>query len=268
MWISEPPRGGRSPSLLRYSRIVAPIANHRAARKRLLPERIEGLLRHGLGVAGICVGLVLVISIGTLAYEAATTGHAAQASVDAPASSAVDVVRSLINSNLNSNDDDSEASPPVEASAPPASSRSRLTALASAVPVRVAVPFRDSASAVREPEPLASATPSLAPGDRALGTVSFYYCLSSALSARGDGGAFCGAMRDGSIVYNGAAACDVEYLGQRFRVEGDPTGRIYTCADTGSAVHGLHRDIWFYDSAAGWQWVLTVGRRVVIEIVE
>ena len=26
-----------------------------------------------------------------------------------------------------------------------------------------------------------------------------------------------------------------------FGIEGDPTERVYTCADTGSAVHGLHR---------------------------
>jgi 3D (Asp-Asp-Asp) domain-containing protein len=58
------------------------------------------------------------------------------------------------------------------------------------------------------------------------------------------------------------------YIGQQFRIEGDPTGRVYTCNDTGSAVHGLHRDIWFFSSAEGWQWQLSVGPRAVLEIVQ
>ncbi len=113
-----------------------------------------------------------------------------------------------------------------------------------------------------------TATPRLEPGGRALATVSFYYCApgSGALPA-GDGGNFCGAMRDGAIVHSGAAACDYAYLGQRFRVEGDPTGRVYTCHDTGSAVHGLHRDIWFRTSDEGWRWQHAVGARAVIEVV-
>ena len=111
-----------------------------------------------------------------------------------------------------------------------------------------------------------TATPGLQPGDQVVATVSFYYCASGSGPA-GDGGAFCGAMRDGTVVYPGAAACDYAYLGQRFRIEGDPTGRIYTCNDTGNAVHGLHRDIWFPTSDEGWSWQGAVGRRVVIQIV-
>lgn len=111
-----------------------------------------------------------------------------------------------------------------------------------------------------------TATPDLQPGDRVVATVSFYYCTADS-GHPGDGGAWCGAMRDGTVVYPGAAACDYEYLGQQFRIEGDPTGRVYTCNDTGSAVHGLHRDIWFRTNAEGWSWQRDVGRRVVIEIV-
>ena len=111
-----------------------------------------------------------------------------------------------------------------------------------------------------------TATPGLQPGDQVAATVSFYYCASGSGPA-GDGGDFCGAMRDGTVVYPGAAACDYAYLGQRFRVEGDPTGRVYTCNDTGNAVHGLHRDIWFPTSDEGWRWQRAVGRRVVIQIV-
>lgn len=111
-----------------------------------------------------------------------------------------------------------------------------------------------------------TATPELQPGDRVVATVSFYYCTADS-GHPGDGGAWCGAMRDGTVVSPGAAACDYEYLGQQFRIEGDPTGRVYTCNDTGSAVHGLHRDIWFRTNAEGWSWQRDVGRRVVIEIV-
>ena len=110
--------------------------------------------------------------------------------------------------------------------------------------------------------------PGLAVGDRVKVSVSFYYCrVGSETPARGDGGGFCGAMRDGSVVYNGAAACDYVYLGQRFRIEGDPLNRIYRCADTGSAVHGLHRDIWFASSDEGWNWQRNVGQAVTIEIL-
>ncbi len=108
--------------------------------------------------------------------------------------------------------------------------------------------------------------PALRSGDRVRATVSFYYCRQSG-SLRGDGGAFCGAMRDGTVVYNGAAACDYVYLGQRFRIEGDPSGRIYRCADTGSAVHGLHRDIWFATNEEGWAWQKSVGQSATIEIL-
>jgi hypothetical protein len=86
-------------------------------------------------------------------------------------------------------------------------------------------------------------TPMLRPGDIVETTISFYYCVQGATFESGDGGAFCGAMRDGTVVYNGAAACDWSYLGQRFIIVDDPLERVYTCADTGSAVRGLHRDI-------------------------
>ena len=111
-------------------------------------------------------------------------------------------------------------------------------------------------------------TPPLRAGDRLTVPVSFYYCtIGHGVAAQGDGGGFCGAMRDGSVVYNGAAACDVEYLGQRFRIEGDPLGLIYRCADTGSAVHGQHRDIWFGSSDDGWAWQRSIGQAATIEVL-
>lgn len=110
--------------------------------------------------------------------------------------------------------------------------------------------------------------PDLAPGDRVTATLSFYYCAEGVKGLHpGDGGGFCGIMRDGSVVYPGAAACDYKYLGQQFRIIGDPLDRVYRCADTGSAVHGLHRDIWFHDSDEGWDWQHVLGQSVVIEIL-
>ena len=54
----------------------------------------------------------------------------------------------------------------------------------------------------------------------------------------------------------------------RFVIEGDPSGRTYVCADTGSAVHGLHRDIWFMSNRDGWSWQQSVGEQAVIRIVQ
>lgn len=133
-----------------------------------------------------------------------------------------------------------------------------------------------AAVAVETPAPLLPVSagaipagePDLAPGDVIAATVSFYYCrLGSQGLHPGDGGNFCGTMRDGSVVYPGAAACAYKYLGQQFRIVGDPTGRVYRCADTGSAVHGVHRDIWFMSSDDGWEWQLDVGQVATIEIL-
>lgn len=109
---------------------------------------------------------------------------------------------------------------------------------------------------------------SLQAGDRLTVPVTFYYCEDSTGGQKqGDGGGFCGVMRDGSPVYPGAAACEYQYLGQRFRIEGDPTGRTYICADTGSGIHGQHRDIWFMNSGEGWAWQQVVGRYAVITVL-
>lgn len=110
--------------------------------------------------------------------------------------------------------------------------------------------------------------PALSAGDRIGVSLSFYYCEPGTNAAViGDGGGFCGHMRDGTIVRPGAAACDYAYLGQRFRIEGDPEQREYVCNDTGNMVHGQHRDIWFNVADDGADWVLKVGRLAVIEIL-
>lgn len=109
----------------------------------------------------------------------------------------------------------------------------------------------------------------LVAGAQVEATVSYYYCQQGQEPRGiGDGGGFCGAMRNGEAVYPGAAACAHAYLGQHFRIVGDPLERVYTCADTGSAVHGQHRDIWFMNSDDGMYWQAAVGRNVVLEILE
>jgi 3D (Asp-Asp-Asp) domain-containing protein len=114
----------------------------------------------------------------------------------------------------------------------------------------------------------AATVPDLQAGDRLTVPVTFYYCEDSTSGQRrGDGGGFCGVMRDGTTVYSGAAACEYQYLGQRFRIEGDPTGRTYVCADTGSGIHGQHRDIWFMTNGEGWAWQQVVGRYAVIQVL-
>ena len=99
-------------------------------------------------------------------------------------------------------------------------------------------------------------------------SLSYYYCNQGSLAASiGDGGGWCGAMANGEVVHEGAAACDRAHLGQRFRIVGDPLGLTYTCKDTGSAVHGQHRDIWFDTSDDGYRWIVEVGYTAQVQIL-
>ena len=157
--------------------------------------------------------------------------------------------------------------------AAPAELRSLFVRTDRAEPAPSVVPassqaFEASRTALAVTEVARVPAPPLQAGDRIGATLSFYYCETGRNAAvTGDGGGFCGAMRDGSVVRPGAAACDVAYLGQRFRIEGDPEQRQYICNDTGNLVHGLHRDIWFNVADDGADWVLKVGRVAVIEIL-
>ncbi len=104
--------------------------------------------------------------------------------------------------------------------------------------------------------------------ERVEATLSYYYCTQGTISVSiGDGGGWCGAMANGEIVHQGAAACDRSRLGERFRIVGDPLGLTFECKDTGSAVHGHHRDIWFNLSDDGYRWIVEVGYRATIEIL-
>lgn len=130
----------------------------------------------------------------------------------------------------------------------------RATARAVAAPPMVVTPYVP---------PVAVA--SLRPGEQVHASISFYYCERSNV---GDGGGFCGHTADGTPVQLGVAACARQYLGQVFRVVGDPSGMVFRCADTGSAVVGQHRDIWFPSAGAAGQWMAHVGYAAVIEILE
>jgi hypothetical protein len=134
-----------------------------------------------------------------------------------------------------------------------------------AVGLSVAAPAVQAVPAAALPT---TPAPPLGPGQTQTVSLSFYYCGANGGPRVGDGGGFCGHMANGDVVHAGAAACAASQMGQRFRVEGDPYGRVYTCTDTGGAVGSSHRDIWFDDAGVGWAWLQTVGFTATIEVVE
>lgn len=218
---------------------------------------------HLIAVAAAC--LVALMAVGHGTFYSSTTGRG------------LDPVSSIATSSSGGTAAPLDLAAVDAAAAPQAASTRPATAVSLGVLPTTLTPTRfDVASTAALPASPApgqparaahpTATPALEPGNRVVATVSFYYCNSGS-GPSGDGGDWCGAMRDGTVVYPGAAACDYAYLGQRFRIEGDPTGRVYTCNDTGSKVHGLHRDIWFETNDEGWRWQRDVGTRVVIEII-
>lgn len=129
-----------------------------------------------------------------------------------------------------------------------------------------------------EPEPaaveatLAEEAPAEPKGNlRSLGVgrITYYYCEKGSNSAAwGDGGGWCGHFASGKRVYEGGAACAREYRGQRFKIAGDPTGRVYVCEDTGGGVRGNHRDIFFWNSDTASNWIRQVGYEAEIFVVE
>jgi hypothetical protein len=88
--------------------------------------------------------------------------------------------------------------------------------------------------------------------------LTFYDCLDQG---------FCGTMKSGTKVYEGAAACSWNLPeGTRFRILGDPTKRTYVCEDRGE-LQDTWVDIFFNDPEDGWDWQEAVGRYGTIEIV-
>ena len=223
--------------------------------------RLVGRLRHGLVIAALAA--LFALAVGLTGAIPSQDAGAASGPSSAPSRSSLEIVRGLIE---RVGEEPAAAAPPSVA--PAASEPSRPSTSPALQLRRVDSSISGSGVLARERITHATATPELRPGDRAVATVSFYYCIEgTGPHPLGDGGNFCGAMRDGRVVYPGAAACDYAYIGQRFRIQGDPSRRVYQCNDTGSAVHGLHRDIWFHSSDDGWRWQLAVGPRAVIEIV-
>lgn len=227
-----------------------------------LAVRLIGRLRHGLVFAGLAV--LIALAVGLTGAAQSHNAGAASGPASAAARSSLEVVRGLVE--RATEEPAATAPPPSIAAVEPAAARPPAEAAAQLR--RVDASISRSSALARERITHTTATPELRPGDRVLATVSFYYCVEGAgPHPSGDGGNFCNAMRDGLVVYPGAAACDYAYLGQRFRIQGDPSRRVYECNDTGSAVHGLHRDIWFHTSDDGWHWQMVVGPRAVLEIV-
>ena len=107
------------------------------------------------------------------------------------------------------------------------------------------------------PAPVASSWGSMPPSPTPVPTpveegipiaLSFYTCPP-----------FCGTMTNGETVHEGASACGYAFeLGMRFTIDGDPTGRTYTCKDRGSGPY-YWTDIFFTNSATGWAWQEIVG---------
>ena len=224
--------------------------------------RLVGRLRHGLVFAGLAALIALAVGL-TGAIPSRDAGATSRPASASPRGSLA-VVRGLVE---RVTEEPAVTAPPPSIAAA-ASATPRPPAQPAAQLRRVDAAISGGGALARERVTHATATPELRPGDRVLATVSFYYCVEGAgPHPSGDGGGFCGAMRDGLVVYPGAAACDYAYLGQRFRIQGDPSRRVYECNDTGSAVHGLHRDIWFHTSDDGWRWQLLVGPQAVLEIV-
>jgi hypothetical protein len=150
-------------------------------------------------------------------------------------------------------------------------SSSRLELIPTPVPVPEAHPL-PVAAPVPAGRPAPVATPSFAATlarlqdvERVMvtGTIqnvnlTFYDCL---------GQGFCGRMAGGRVVYEGAAACSYDLrLGTRFRIVGDPTGRVYVCEDRG-LLSPTWIDVFWRDPADGWRWQAAVGRWGTIEIL-
>jgi len=126
----------------------------------------------------------------------------------------------------------------------------------------------DSVVSLRRGPDAPGTPPTSGDSDRFETSITYYFCVPGLNPAsHGDLGGYCGSMANGEVVHEGAAACLPRHLGQRFRITGDPAGRIYTCTDTGGSVLNDHRDIWFMNSDEGYAWWLAVGERAVIEII-
>ena len=92
-----------------------------------------------------------------------------------------------------------------------------------------------------------------------LGTrITYYDCDTSG---------FCGNMASGIPVSDGFAACSYNMpFGTKFRIEGDPTSRVWTCGDRG-LLSSTHVDVWFYHWSDGSAYQSLVGSYGTITII-
>jgi len=94
-----------------------------------------------------------------------------------------------------------------------------------------------------------------APGTTRRARITIYGCT-------GPGGGFCGHMSSGQQVFEGAAACSSDLpIGTQLTIDGDPTGRTYTCLDRGMLA-ATWIDVFFHDTTAGMNWQSQMGTTV------
>ena len=120
---------------------------------------------------------------------------------------------------------------------------------------------------VPEPKPTPTPTPERATepaaGARVDATLTFYVCSGS---PPGFQEGYCGITASGQPVYEGGAACGYAMpLGATFTIEGDPTGRTYTCIDRGLGPHWWV-DIFFWTYAEGRAWRDQLPQYVTVEM--
>jgi hypothetical protein len=230
------------------------------------------------GISSTALGLALIISFFAAGYGEARLQHltvadgsaveiaagsgelrlqvlddAPAAVVTSEATATVEAVSAALPALAINLEPSRELSPeaPVESTPRPSATPTGAIVPPGATPVPPRPPTRPGASA----QPPATAV--------TLGRVenvnlTFYDCLDQG---------FCGAMKSGTRVYEGAAACSWNLAeGTRFRIIGDPTRRIYVCEDRG-LLENTWVDIFFHDPEDGWDWQRAVGRYGTIEIV-
>lgn len=228
-------------------------------------------MRHGLVASGLCMMIALGTGVSGYVFNDRTEAYAQVALPEqAGAASSQQILTRVLRPWTDPGATVPALAAPEAEPTPAVVARQVVERAIRTEPPGLAPPVDGSDDVVRAHRdvPPGLSTVRLVPGDRTRVTVSFYYCEESPGGyPAGDGGGFCGRGRDGSAVRSGMAACDYAYLGQRFRIMGDPTARVYVCADTGSAVHGLHRDIWFLDNRSGWGWQGQVGATATIEVL-
>jgi hypothetical protein len=94
--------------------------------------------------------------------------------------------------------------------------------------------------------------------------LTFYVCRGAPAGYQ-DG--YCGRMASGAVVYEGAAACGYGLaLGTRFTIDGDPTGRTYTCEDRGLGAY-YWIDVFWWEYAPGRAWRNNLPATVTVRLV-